>query len=84
MSFQVMEAITSHLGLGSYSTWPEETKVQWLTNELISNRPLLNRNMQLDCSPEVQEALDTFRVIAEVRTRHTRARCATLTRVAWR
>jgi len=63
---EVMEAITSHLGLGSYSTWPEETKVQWLTNELISNRPLLNRNMQLDCSPEVQEALDTFRVIAEI------------------
>lgn len=38
---QVMDAITTHLGLGQYQTWSESTKLQWLTNELTSKRPLL-------------------------------------------
>ena len=39
----VLDELCSYLGLGSYRTWSEETKVQWLTNELHSKRPLLPR-----------------------------------------
>ncbi|EKX31868.1 hypothetical protein GUITHDRAFT_121941 [Guillardia theta CCMP2712] len=59
---EVMDAITSHLGLGQYSTWSEETKIQWLTNELLSKRPLLG-SQDFNCSPMVREVLDTFKVI---------------------
>ena len=59
-----IDAITSFLGLGSYRTWNEQTKVQWLTNELHSKRPLVPK--KFPCSPEVQEVLDVFKMIAEI------------------
>lgn len=61
-----LDAVTSELGLGQYSTWTEETKVQWLTNELHSKRPLIPKDLK--CSENVREVLDTFAMIAEVGT----------------
>lgn len=59
-----IDAVTSHLGLGSYRTWNEQTKVQWLTNELHSKRPLIPK--KFPCNQEVQEVLDVFKMIAEI------------------
>ncbi|KAJ1477605.1 Pyruvate/Phosphoenolpyruvate kinase-like domain-containing protein, partial [Baffinella frigidus] len=50
---EAIDEITSELGLGSYKTWSETTKVQWLTNELHSKRPLLAKGTVW--SPKVQE-----------------------------
>jgi len=61
---EAIDEITSELGLGSYKTWSETTKVQWLTNELHSKRPLLAKGTVW--SPKVQEVLDVFSLIAEV------------------
>lgn len=35
-----IDAITRFLGLGSYASWDEETKLTWLQSELSSKRPL--------------------------------------------
>mmetsp|Transcript_23647 Transcript_23647/g.76981 ORF Transcript_23647/g.76981 Transcript_23647/m.76981 type:complete len:978 (-) Transcript_23647:76-3009(-) len=59
-----LDEVTSYLGLGSYRTWSEETKIQWLTNELHSKRPLIPPD--LPCSAPVKEVIDTFKMIAEI------------------
>ncbi|CAH0527215.1 phosphoenolpyruvate carboxylase [Vibrio hippocampi] len=58
----VISELTRHLGLGDYDQWSEQDKISFLINELSSKRPLLPRDWQP--SPEVQEVLDTCRVIA--------------------
>ena len=60
---QALDAITRHLGLGSYAGWSEEERVAFLVRELEGRRPLVPRD--LDCSREVQEVLDTMAVAAE-------------------
>jgi phosphoenolpyruvate carboxylase len=61
---EVMDAITTWLNLGSYKSWPEEQKIEWLVSELGSKRPLISHD--LPKSPEVAECLDTFKVCAEI------------------
>ena len=60
----VLDAITQAVGLGSYTEWDEPTRQQWLLQELSHRRPLI----PLDFNPEreVQEVLDTIRVLEEV------------------
>lgn len=58
----VISEITQYLELGDYNEWSEEKKIEFLTQELNSKRPLLPRHFQP--SAEVQEVLDTCRVIA--------------------
>ncbi len=55
--------ITRHLGLGDYSQWSEQDKIAFLIRELSSKRPLLPRDWQP--SEEVQEVIDTCRVVAD-------------------
>jgi len=63
----VFDELCSYLGLGSYKTWSEETKVQWLTNELHSKRPLPPRVfIEEVATPPVKEVLDVFKMISEV------------------
>jgi len=59
-----LDCVTRHLGLGSYSEWGEAERVEFLIRELSSPRPLIPRD--LDAPPDVQEVLDTFRMLAEV------------------
>ncbi|WP_086982003.1 phosphoenolpyruvate carboxylase [Vibrio aphrogenes] len=59
----VITEMTRFLEIGDYDQWPEEEKVAFLIKELSSKRPLLPRNWEP--SPEVQEVLDTCRVMAE-------------------
>ncbi|KAK1662946.1 hypothetical protein QYE76_051105 [Lolium multiflorum] len=59
-----VDAITTHLGIGSYRDWPEEQRQEWLVSELQCNRPLFGPD--LPQSDEVADLLGTFRVIAEL------------------
>jgi phosphoenolpyruvate carboxylase len=61
---EALDCVTRHLGIGSYAEWDEPTRIEFLINELSSKRPLIPRD--LPASPEVQEVLDTFRMLAEV------------------
>ncbi|KAL6603961.1 hypothetical protein ACP70R_044322 [Stipagrostis hirtigluma subsp. patula] len=60
----VMDAITTHLGVGSYREWPEEKRQEWLLSELRGKRPLLGAD--LPQTEEVADVLGTFRVLAEL------------------
>ena len=53
-----------HPERGPYSEWTEEAKVQFCIEELTSRRPLLPAGIKF--SPDVQEVLDTFRVLHEI------------------
>ena len=44
---QVMDAITESLGVGKYTSWAEEKKIEWLTEELKSRRPLIGNRKQV-------------------------------------
>mgnify|MGYP005847247105 CR=1 FL=1 len=66
---EAMDDVTRFLGLGSYSQWDEETKINWLTQQLASKRPLLRPGVWYE-NPDVfsentMETLDTFQMIAE-------------------
>lgn len=54
--------LTRFLGLGDYASWDEQEKQSFLLRELASKRPLIPASWTP--SAEVQEVLDTTRVIA--------------------
>lgn len=58
-----LSELTRYLGIGDYNQWREQDKISFLTNELASKRPLLPRHWQP--SEEVQEVLDTCKIIAQ-------------------
>ncbi len=60
---EALDAVTRHLGLGSYAEWTEDERQAFLVRELEGRRPLVPRD--LPCSDAVRDVLDTFRVIAE-------------------
>ncbi|KAL6217026.1 hypothetical protein ACLB2K_010244 [Fragaria x ananassa] len=60
----VIDAITKHLGLGSYREWSEEQRQEWLLSELRGKRPLFGND--LPKTEEVFEVLETFKVISEL------------------
>jgi len=58
-----LSELTRYLGLGDYNAWSESDKQAFLLQELNSKRPLIPASWQP--SAEVQEVLDTCRVIAK-------------------
>uniref|UniRef100_A0A0E0LU93 phosphoenolpyruvate carboxylase n=1 Tax=Oryza punctata TaxID=4537 RepID=A0A0E0LU93_ORYPU len=60
----VLDAITTYLGIGSYREWSEERRQDWLLSELNGKRPLFGPD--LPKTDEIADVLDTFRVIAEL------------------
>ncbi|CAD6344068.1 unnamed protein product [Miscanthus lutarioriparius] len=60
----VLDAITTYLGIGSYREWSEERCQEWLLSELNGKRPLFGPD--LPTTDEIADVLDTFRVIAEL------------------
>ncbi|KAF2290712.1 hypothetical protein GH714_015120 [Hevea brasiliensis] len=60
----VLDAITNHLGIGSYREWSEECRQEWLLSELRGKRPLFGPD--LPKTEEIADVLDTFHVIAEL------------------
>ncbi|GLI68046.1 hypothetical protein VaNZ11_012369 [Volvox africanus] len=61
---EVIDAITSYLGLGSYASWDEEKRLKFLTDELQGKRPLMPPGM--DMNPDVKEVVATFRMLSEL------------------
>ncbi|MCW8092632.1 phosphoenolpyruvate carboxylase [Alteromonas sp. ASW11-130] len=61
----VFSELTRYLGLGDYAQWNEADKQAFLLRELSSKRPLFPQNW--GASEEVQEVLDTCKVIAQHR-----------------
>jgi len=60
----VLDAITTHLEIGSYREWSEERRQEWLLSELSGKRPLFGSD--LPKTEEIADVLDTFHVIAEL------------------
>ncbi|XP_071691296.1 phosphoenolpyruvate carboxylase 2-like [Rutidosis leptorrhynchoides] len=60
----VIDAITTHLEIGSYKNWSEEQRQEWLLSELKGKRPLFGSD--LPKTEEILDVLDTFRVISEL------------------
>ena len=66
---EAVDSITRYLGLGSYSQWDEETKLNWLTQQISSKRPLLRPGVWRE-NPEyfsetACDTLEIFQMIAE-------------------
>lgn len=59
----VFGELTRYLGLGDYANWSEADKQAFLLKELNSKRPLFPHSWQP--SADVQEVLDTCKVIAQ-------------------
>ncbi|BBM00926.1 phosphoenolpyruvate carboxylase [Microbulbifer sp. GL-2] len=62
-----LDAITRYLGIGNYTTWDEERKLEFLLAELDNRRPLVNADFYSTdfCDEDVREVLETCRVVAE-------------------
>jgi phosphoenolpyruvate carboxylase len=66
---EALDCITRHLGIGSYTEWDEETKINWLVQQLGSKRPLIRAGVW-DENPEIftpsaADTLGIFEMIAE-------------------
>ena len=60
---EVLDTVTRHLGLGAYGEWDEPRRLAFLRRELAGRRPLIPP--ALPASEQVQEVLDTFRMLGE-------------------
>ncbi|GBG34623.1 Phosphoenolpyruvate carboxylase [Hondaea fermentalgiana] len=68
---EAVDAITRHLGLGAYAQWDEDTKINWLCQELSTSRPLLPHQVLSDFSncgfsDTVIDTLETFRAASRL------------------
>jgi len=58
-----LDEITQAVGLGSYLNWTEDEKIEFLSAELKSRRPLFNSKTEF--SAETREVLATLAVLSE-------------------
>jgi phosphoenolpyruvate carboxylase len=65
---EALAAITRWLGIGSYSEWDEETRINWLASELSSRRPLFpsERLQELEFDDSVRRTLEVFQTASEL------------------
>mmetsp|Transcript_31531 Transcript_31531/g.72868 ORF Transcript_31531/g.72868 Transcript_31531/m.72868 type:complete len:971 (-) Transcript_31531:364-3276(-) len=75
---EALEAITTSLGLGSYTSWTEEKKCEWLVKEIESKRPLLPADMEM--SDIVREVIATYKIISELPSEAMGAYCISMSR----
>ncbi len=62
---RTLDAVTRHLGIGSYADWKEEERIDFLVEELNSNRPLIPPHVVFE-DDNVQDVIETLRVAAEI------------------
>merc|ERR1719330_693223 len=66
---EAIDSITRYLGLGSYFQWDEDTRINWLSNQILSKRPLIRSGVWNDereiFSDTAVDTLETFKMIAE-------------------
>lgn len=60
----LLDAITRHLGLGSYVEWSEEQRQEFLLRQLEAQQPLIPDDLELE--EDAREDLRTFRAIATI------------------
>ena len=65
---EALDAITRYLGIGSYSEWDEGTRLNFLTAELASKRPLIHISSleTLGFSPSVLTTLQIFETASNI------------------
>jgi len=63
-----LDAVTRWLGIGSYAEWDEEARVNWLSSELSSRRPLFpsERLNKMDFNADVTKTLQVFQTASEL------------------
>jgi len=68
---EALDCITKHLGLGSYLQWDEGARVNWITQQLQSKRPLIRAGAWNEEASEgfftdtAKDTLETFQMISE-------------------
>ena len=68
---EALDCITKYLGLGSYLQWDEGAKVNWITQQLQSNRPLIRNGAWNEAGNDefftdtAKDTLETFEMISE-------------------
>ena len=68
---QAVAAMTELIGLGDYTTWPEEKRLEWLQSELTIGRPLLPRKAFEDLGSLGLGFSDNVVDVLEVRDPHS-------------
>ena len=68
---EAIDCITRYLGLGSYSQWDEDTKINWLTSQIASKRPLLRKGVWYE-HPDIftETAIDTLEISQMIAEQH--------------
>ena len=60
---EALDAVTSYLGVGKYSEWGEEERIEWILKEIKSKRPLIPSVMPMN--EKIRESLETFEMVAK-------------------
>jgi phosphoenolpyruvate carboxylase len=68
---EALDCITKFLGLGSYSQWDEEAKIEWLCSQISSKRPLVRSGVWNE-HPDVfsETACDTLEIHKMIAEQH--------------
>jgi phosphoenolpyruvate carboxylase len=68
---EAVDAITRFLGLGSYSQWDESSKINWLTTQISSKRPLIRPGVWRE-HPDIfsETAVDTLEIFEMIKDQH--------------
>jgi len=65
-----LDAVTRHLGIGSYKEWDEEARLNWLQSELNNKRPLFRiRDIEsniMGLDPDIRKTLMVYKVASEL------------------
>lgn len=66
---EALDAITRYLGVGSYEQWDEQTRINWLSAQITSKRPLIRSGIWKTnpdyFSDTAIDTLETFEMIAD-------------------
>lgn len=63
---EALDAITRFIGVGRYSEWDEDTRLTWLSGELMNKRPLIRHGAWRDNSMFSDTAVDTLETFAAI------------------
>lgn len=65
---EALDCVTRYLGMGSYTQWDESTKINWLTSQITTKRPLLRPGVWREhpeyFSETAVDTLEIFQMIA--------------------
>jgi phosphoenolpyruvate carboxylase len=63
-----LDSITRWLGIGSYADWDEDARINWLSSELTSRRPMFpsERLQSMEFDPMVIRTLEVFQTASEL------------------